>query len=401
MDYETFHEMLALSERRASHVPMALRRSLYGRINWENRLIALKGARGVGKTTLLLQHLRECLSGGAKALYVSLDNLWFSTHSLRDLVDFHVSRGGTALFLDEVHYMPEWQTTIKNLYDDYPELSIVYTGSSMLRISASQGDLSRRQVTYELRGLSFREFLLFEGICDAPALPLPELLDQHVALARQITSGTKILAHFDRYLTVGYYPFYLEPGDGYETRVRQMVNQILESDYPAIEEATPSTIRKVRRMLMLLSERPPQTPNLSALARELEIDRNHGLKMMYALERAGLLNLLEAEAASLKNLSRPEKIYCENPNLMHALVPSTDMGTLRECFALNQLRAAGRVTYPKQGDFLVDGSILFEVGGKGKTYGQIKDLPNSFLAVDNLEVGAGNRIPLWCLGFLY
>jgi predicted AAA+ superfamily ATPase len=256
-------------------------------------------------------------------------------------------------------------------------------------------------VTYELRGLSFREFLMFEGIAEIPALTLADLVRGHVTLAREVISKMKVLANFDKYLTGGFYPFYLEPGDGYDMRIRQMVNQVLESDYPSIEAVTAGTIRKVRRMLMLLSEKPPQTPNISVLARELEVDRNQCVKMMYALERAGLLNLLSSEAASLKNLSRPEKIYCENPNLMRALVPSADRGTLRECFALNQLRAAGEVTYPSQGDFLVNGKVLFEVGGKGKSFEQIRDLPDSYLAVDDLEIGDGSRIPLWCLGFLY
>ena len=206
---------------------------------------------------------------------------------------------------------------------------------------------------------------------------------------------------FDRYLTNGYYPFYREPGSGYEMRISQLVHQVLESDYPSIEDVSAATIRRARRMLRILSETPPQTLNLSALCRELETDRKMGYKMLLALERAGLLMLLSSKAESLKNMSRPDKIYCDNPNLMNALVPDSNVGTMRECFFFNQLRAAHLVTYPKEGDFLVDGKWLFEVGGEGKGFNQIKDIPDSFLAVDDTEVGRGARVPIWLFGFLY
>ncbi len=388
-------------ERRLKSVETRFHRFLYSRINWNARLISIQGARGTGKTTMLLQRIKEMFPQPEQVLYASLDNLWFANHSLFDLVDYHVMHGGTHLFLDEVHYLKEWQTTLKNLYDDYPQLSIVHTGSSLLKINKEGGDLSRRQVVYSLPGLSFREYLAFEQLVEAPVVSLEEIHSRHLELARTVTASCAVQRTFELYLAKGYYPFYKEPGDGYEERLLQIVAQVLESDYPAIDDVLPSTIRKARRMLMILAENPPQTPNITQLCLELEMDRKQGMKMLYALERAGLLNLLEASSATLKNLSRPAKIYCENPNLMHVLASEAAIGTIRECFFLNQLRVGHQVLYPSQGDFLVDGKYLYEIGGRKKSFSQIKDVPNSFLAVDNTEIGRGNRIPLWCFGFLY
>ena len=181
-----------------------------------------------------------------------------------------------------------------------------------------------------------------------------------------------------------------------------MINQILESDYPAVENVSTATIHKAKKMLMILAEKTPQTPNMSQLYAELETDRNQGLKMLKALSESNLMNLLSSQSASLKNMSRPDKIYCDNPNVMYALCPGADIGCIRETFFLNQIRSAGNTAvYPKQGDFMVDGKYLFEVGGKGKSFAQIKDLPNSYLAVDDTEIGTGCRIPLWMFGLLY
>ena len=209
------------------------------------------------------------------------------------------------------------------------------------------------------------------------------------------------VATMDEDLSIESIYSFAEPGDGYEERLQQIVTQVLESDYPSIDDALPSTTRKIRKMLMILAETPPQTPNFSKLCVELETDYKQGMKMLYALDRARLLNLLEASTASLKNLSRPAKIYCENTNLMHALAPEADIGTIRECFFFNQLCAKHQIAYPAQGDFEVDGKYLYEIGGHKKSFNQIQNIPNSFLAVDNTEIGHGNHVPLWCFGFLY
>ncbi|MBQ6472423.1 MAG: ATP-binding protein [Victivallales bacterium] len=403
MEEKNVQRLYEISRRLVVDVPMSFRRYLQPKINWANRLVCIRGAKGTGKTTLLLQHLREALSqNDDKALFVSLDNIWFAAHDVMDLADWHWKHGGTHLFLDEVHHLRNWQTIIKNLYDTYPSLNIVYTGSSMLRLEAGSGDLSRRRVPYTLPVLSFREYLKFEGILEVEPVALVDILKKHRSLAFDICGKVRVLEHFLRYLRHGCYPFYKEGVEEYDIRLREIVNQILEIDYPTIDEVSVATTMKAKKMLAVLAESVPQTPRMAQLYRELETDRNQGLKILKALMRAGLLQLLSSEKAALKDLSRPDKIYLENTNLMHVLSLEVDKGCSRETFMLNQLRAAGHeVTYPPQGDFLVDGRWLFEVGGAGKKFTQIKDIPDSFIAVDDIEFGIGNKIPLWLFGFLY
>lgn len=388
--------------RRLQHVPSEIYRYLFQQIDWRDRLIMIEGARGVGKTTLLLQYIKKRFGTSQEALYISLDNLWFSENSLYDVAEYHSLHGGTHLFIDEVHYYKDWQQIIKNIYDDFPDLHIVYTGSSLLKLESGNADLSRRQMIYHLKGLSFREFLEFEGKADLSAVDLQTLLNTHSNIAADITAGLKILPLFETYLRKGYYPFYKEIYEGYEMRIEQTINQVLETDYPCVEDVSFATIQKTKKMLMILARSTPQTPNMSQLYKELETDRNQGLKMLGVLARSGILQLLSSKKETLKNMSKPDKIYCDNTNIMAALVTNPDIGCVRETFFLNQIRSSGHdATYPAAGDFLVDDHYLFEVGGHKKSYEQIKDIPDSFLAVDGLEVGFGNRIPLWMFGLLY
>ena len=377
-------------------------RYLYNDIDWEERLVGVKGPKGVGKTTMLLQHIKEVFHNPDEALYVSLDNLWFTNHSLKDLVQYYYVHGGRHLFLDEVHYYPHWQTLLKNFYDTYPDLHVVYTGSSMLQLSGAEGDLSRRLLDYTMTGLSFREFLEYEGVSTFEKLSLEELLKNHVRIAYDIKARiSSIQPLFEQYLHYGYYPFYKDVRTGFENRLRHVVNHVLDVDYPMVDDVTVSTIRKAKKMLMILAENVPQIPTMNTLYSQLETDRIQGLKILYALERAGLLQLLTDDAKSLKVLSRPEKIFLNNPNLMYALGDKTNIGTIRETFFFNQVAQVCNVSYPANGDFLVDKKYLFEVGGAGKSFEQIKDIENSFLAVDNTEIGYRNRIPLWMFGLLY
>lgn len=387
--------------RRIAAVPTAFRRAPAAAIDWDDRLICIKGPRGCGKTTSLFQHVREAFPDPSKALYASLDDLWFATHDVSDLVEDHFTHGGTHVFLDEVHHFPEWQTLLKNLYDSFPSLHFVYTGSSMLRLDRLKGDLSRRQIVYEMPGLSFREYLLFEHGVDVPAVPFERLLAEHAAIAEDVCRRIRVLPAFETYLRSGYYPFFKEVKRGFAQRLAQIAAQVLEGDYPAVEDVSPATIRKARKMLMILADRVPQKVNFEKLCRELETDRNQGLKMLDALARGGLLGLLSDRARSLKGLSRPDKIYLGDPNLMHALSSDPDAGTIRETFFFNQVRQVRAVNYPARGDFLVDGKWTFEVGGRGKTFDQIADDPRGFLAVDDTEVGSRHRIPLWTFGLLY
>ncbi len=401
MEYSEVKSLYDNSIRKITSVNTGFKRYLYPVINWNNRLIGIKGARGVGKTTLVLQHIKETFKNLENVLYVSMDDLWFASNSIMDLVDYHVTHGGTHIFMDEMHRLSHWQTLIKNIYDRYEGLHIVYTGSSMLELDAKEGDLSRRLRAYELYGMSFREFLQFEVEMSLPPVGLEDMLQNHLHLAATISSQVKILPLFEKYLKCGYYPYYAEEGDGFLQRLQGTVRQVLDSDLPAVVDVSFATVQKVRKMLMILAQRVPQTPKMNELYAQLETGRDQGLKMLQLLDRAGLVSLLSAKAKSLKKLSKPDKIYLGDSNLMYCLSSNVDIGTLRETFFNNQLRTGHFVELPPKGDFYVDGKWLFEVGGKSKDFSQIKDEPCSFLVLDGMEFGHGSRVPLWMFGMLY
>ena len=403
MKDEDIQILLDASDRLVSGINSGFRRYLAPSIDWRERLLCLKGPKGTGKTTLILQHVRETFGAGSdKAVYFALDHIWFADHDPLDAIDHFHSRGYTHLFIDEVHHFKEWARLMKTATDSYPALTIAYSGSSILKLSTGQADLSRRQTVYDLKGLSFREFLAYEGVAAFPALTLDDILSNHRRIAADVCAKTKILPLFGRYLKEGYYPFYKESPGHFADKLGEVVNTVLNVDLPAIEGITPPTVRKARKMLMVLARSCPQQPNMSALYRELETDRNMGVRLLEALERAELLAAVDQGPGKLKHLSRPSKLFLGDANLMHALVPSADPGAVRETFFANQLRAAGHeVLAPEKGDFLVDGGPLFEVGGEAKGFRQIKDLPKSYVAADGIERGIGNKIPLWLFGFLY
>lgn len=394
-------ELLETSDRLVGAVSTEFHR--YLKIDWKDRLIGVLGARGTGKTTLLRQRLREHFGvGSTQAVYVSLDDLWFAEFKLRDAVKYFYEHGYTHVFMDEMHHVgKDWSIVLKNLYDQFPSMNFVYSGSSMLKLESTKGDLSRRQAVYRLKGLSFREYLKFEGLADCPPVPLEKLFKDHRRIATSVTRNLRVLQHFEQYLKGGFYPFYRESSSQYRERLVETVNSVLEVDYPSIEAVSQDTIRTAKKMLKVLSASTPQTPNMSELYRQLGTERNQGLKMLCALDRAGLLALVPGKGMNLKTLSKPEKIYCDNTNLMQALVPRIDIGVARETFFYNQVRNDHDVVFSGIGDFVVDGHWTVEVGGKGKGFGQIADLPNSCVAADGLEVGVGNKIPLWLFGFLY
>lgn len=401
MDQQTIIPLVDVYHRRLAVVEMGFARFLHDKINWSSRLIGIRGSRGTGKTTLLLQHIKQTFESVDDALWVSLDNLWFKTHTLPDLVEFLYSRGLRYLFVDEVHKYPDWTIVLKNIYDSYPDLNIVYTGSSMLEIDHSKSDLSRRQSLYTLPVMSFREFLSLSMALEVPALSLEDLLRDHVSLAMDLTPRVTILQLFDDYLRRGCYPFFLEAGEEYLLRLAAMATLVIESDMPAVESVSYTTIEKTKKLLAIIAQSVPMVPNVSRLVASLESTRDSCLRMLQALERAQIISTLAKTPKSYKRLTSPDKIYLGNTNLMAALGTKVDLGNKRETFFNNQLQVIGNVTMPAKGDFLVDGKYLFEVGGSGKTFDQIKDEPNSFLAVDDVEIGSGSRIPLWMFGLLY
>ena len=372
-------------------------------IDWQDRLICVKGPRGTGKTTLMRQRLKEHFGVASRlALYASLDDLWFARHRVKDLVEYLYEHGYTHLFLDEVHHLgKDWSLVIKNIADQFRKMNIVYSGSSLLQLEKARADLSRRQSTYTLKGMSFREYLELEGILAHKPLSLDEIVTDHVRIATTIDGKLKVLPHFEMYRRSGFYPFYRESLSKFHERLAETINKVLEVDYPAIDEVSQDTIRKTRKMLMVLSENCPQTPNMSKLYKELDTGRDQGLKMLKALQRAGLMALLDAKGLKMDDLSKPEKIYVDNPNLMRALVSRIDVGVERETYFFCQARKDHAVAYTGVGDFVVDRKWTFEVGGKGKGFAQIARLPNSYVVNDEISVGYGNKIPLWLFGFLY
>lgn len=401
MESEELQPLIGNYHRRLQKINLRFKRYLYSQINWDARIICIKGARGVGKTTMLLQHILENYDDIDQTLYASLDDLWFSNHSLIELVNWADQHGIRRLYLDEVHRYAKWAETIKNIYDSYPDMSIIYTSSSLLILDHAKVDLSRRQTTYILYGMSFREYLQFENILNINPIPLHDILQHHVNHAMQILKETKVAAHFEAYLHHGYYPFYKEAGDDFMSRLRETVSVIVDYDLAAVEKMSYETIQKVKKLIMIISERVPFEPNMSELWKQLVTNNDLGLKMLYALDRAQLINLLTSKSKNYKFLHRPDKIFLGNTNLMHALCPLVNKGNERETFFNSQLSVSHNLLFPPKGDFLVDGQSLFEVGGRKKSFDQIADISDSFLAVDDTEVGYANRIPLWLFGLTY
>lgn len=396
-------DLYANSARLVKAVNLRFLRYIYKVIDWDVRMLCIRGARGVGKTTLMLQYLKEHQMNPSQALYVSLDDLWFSEHRLIDLADYHYSHGGTHLFIDEVHRYPfrSWSQELKNVYDRYPGFHIVFSGSSMLQLDQSSADLSRRCIFYDMQGLSFREYLELEKRLAIPSMTLEQLLSSHERMSADFSAETKMLPLFTEYLHHGYYPFYRESGLSYYKAIQQIVSNIIDTDLPAVEKMEYVTATKMKRLFVLLSQMVPYTLNLTNLGQQIEAPRQAVLRMCHLLQQAGLLNLLYNKKSGLSQLGKPEKLYMENTNLLYAMSAGAEIGTVRETFFVNQLKTSHELLFSGTGDFLVDDTITFEVGGRNKNFDQIKDIPNSYLAVDDTEIGYRNRIPLWMFGLLY
>lgn len=377
-------------------------RNLYNKISWDSRLIGIKGARGVGKTTMMLQRIKLAFPDTSKALYVSLDNVWFGAHNLLDLAEMATNSGITHLFVDEVHRLPGWERQIKNLYDSYPELSIIFTGSSLLVLDHSIADLSRRCLMYSLGGLSFREYLAFEGF-SFDSVDLQEILYQHNELSQHIRRNCdNIISHFKRYLRHGYYPFYInETEENYLTRVDNMISAVIDYDIPAVEDVEYTTLIKVKQLLSIMAAETPSPINARRTAEMMDVSTNQLMKIFSLLDRSHILRLLYYKAErNPKSMTKPQKVLLNNPSLLYAL-GYADKGKVRESFFASMLANEHEVAYPKFGDVIIDSRYLFEIGGARKGFTQIKDIPDSFVVADDIEFGLGNKIPLWLFGFLY
>jgi predicted AAA+ superfamily ATPase len=391
------------SIQRIMATPIDFKRYLWPEVNWNDRLIIVAGARGVGKTTLLLQYLKERFPRDGTALFASLDGLFFSSHTLVDLAESFVQQGGKFLALDEVHKYPGWSREVKIIYDQFPGLQLVLSGSSAVELLRGEGDLSRRARIYRMYGMSFREYLHYDHGYFFPPMKLDEMLDHLTEASVQISGQIKPLQYFSDYLRLGYYPFFKEDEPGYHDRLRQIVNVVIESDIPAVFSTDYQATMGIRKLLGLLTEMMPYKPNIQKLSEQVGLSRETLIKYLQYLGKADVLQLLYSEAKGVSLLNKPEKVYLHNPNLIWALsgYGALNKGSLRETFFLNQLSALHEVRYGRQGDFLVDGKFTFEVGGAKKDSSQIRDIPNAWIAADDVEIGVGRRAPLWLFGFLY
>ncbi len=376
-------------------------RYLMNEINWNDRLIGIKGGRGIGKTTLLLQHIKLHLQNEV-VLYVSMDDFYFTSHTLYNLAEDFLVNGGQTLLVDEVHRYKNWAQEIKLIYDDFPNLKVIFTGSSILEITKGRADLSRRAIIYPITGLSFREYLIFTKKHEIKPLKINELITNHVELADEINNSIKVIPAFNQYLKSGYYPFFIESPDTYLVRLTEVLNQVIFTDIQTLKGIPVESLSKLRKLLYVVSNSVPFKPNVAKLSEIIQITRNTLVTYLNYLEEAQIVNLLHTESVGIGYLRKPEKIYMENSNLLFALnEKEPEVGNIRETFFFNQLRKENRVVFDGVGDFVINDELRFEIGGKNKTIKQIAGLQNAYVAADNITTGFGKKIPLWLFGFLY
>jgi len=369
-------------------------RYIYSDINWNNRMIGLTGPRGIGKTTLILQHIKEDLDP-ANTLYVTAEDFYFADNRFLNLADAFAKRGGKNLFIDEIHKYDNWAKELKLIYDYHPDLKVVFTGSSVLDLKKGSSDLSRRVVMYHMQGLSFREYLQLFHQISAPSYSLNEILQHKV----ELPDVEHPLPLFDDYLKRGYYPFALE--EDFEMRLQQVVNQTLETDIPFYAGMNISSGRKLKQLLSIIAQSAPFKPNMTKIATALSASRNNIADYCLFIEEAGMIAQLRNATGGIQGLGKVDKIYLDNTNLIYSLASeNANIGNIRETFFFNQLRAKHDIIVSPVADFLVD-EYTFEVGGKNKGMRQIQEIDNAYVVKDDIEQGFLNTIPLWQFGFLY
>lgn len=377
-------------------------------IHWNAKLVSIMGAKGVGKSTLIKQYLKQHFKpGDRRVLYCSADTVDFSTRTLVELAEEFAIRGGELLAIDEIHkYKPgttDWSREIKEINELYPNLKMIVSGSSLLRLKEGDADLSRRAIKYTMPGLSFREALRFYHGLSFPIWPLEDILAHPYDLWQTVSSKCKPVALFKEYLGKGYYPFLLEGEGEYYTRIEQVVNYIIETELPQICKVDVANVRKLQALVAMICSETPFELNANRIAAALEIGRDTVVEYLKYLGDAKILNLLYSDKKKIGKLSKPDKVYLENPNIMYALAPTkVEIGTLREVFAVGSLSETHTVEYGKsQGDFNVDGKYTFEIGGRNKNFTQIAGVEDSYIFADDWDIPDGAKLPLWMLGFLY
>lgn len=369
-------------------------RYLHNEIDWSARMIGIVGARGVGKTTMLLQHIKLYHSLD-DTLFVNADDLYFTEHRLFDLASDFYKNGGKHLYIDEVHKYQEWSKELKMIYDYFPDFQVVFTGSSILDIYKGNADLSRRVLSYFLPGLSFREYLVLSRGVHFPSYSLQEILEHKV----EIPGIDRPLPLFKEYLQNGYYPFFNDPG--VDQRLRNIINLSVENDIPMYAGMNVATTKKIRQLLYVIVQSVPFKPNFTKIGQIIDIHRNQVTDFLYYLEKAGIISQLRNNTGGIRLLGKIEKIYLDNTNLIYALAENKpNIGNIRETFFLSQMKVRNQVVSSDKSDFEIDG-YTFEVGGSGKQQKQIQGIEKAFIVKDDIEYGYKNTIPLWTLGFNY
>ena len=377
-------------------------------IHWNAQLISIMGAKGVGKSTLIRQYLKQNFKlGDRRVLYCSADTVDFSLRTLVGLAEEFVMRGGELLVIDEIHKYhsgtSDWSREIKEIYELFPDLKMIVSGSSLLQLREGDADLSRRAIKYTMPGLSFREALRFYHGLSFPCWSLEDILAHPYELWQEVSSKCKPVALFKEYLEKGYYPFLLEGEGEYYTKIEQVVNYIIETELPRICKVDVANVRKLQALISLICSEVPFELNANRIAAALEIGRDTVVEYLKYLGDAKVLNLLYSDKKKIGKLTKPDKVYLENPNILYALAPTkVDIGTLRETFAIGSLADSHTVEYGKaQGDFKVDGKYTFEIGGRSKDFSQIAGIKDSYIFADDWDMPDGAKLPLWMLGFLY
>lgn len=396
------------SDRLLANTGMDIIRDKMDEIHWSSQLITIIGAKGVGKSTLIKQHLKQNYKpGDHRVLYCSADTVDMSTRTLVELAEEFSIRGGELLAIDEIHkYKPgtsDWSREIKEIYELFPDLKLIVSGSSLLRMREGDADLSRRAVKYTMPGLSFREALRFYHGLTFPKWTLDDILAHPYDLWQSVSTKCKPVALFKEYLTKGYYPFLLEGEGDYYTKIEQVVGYIVETELPQICRVDISNVRKLQALIAMICSETPFELNANRIASALEIGRDTVVEYLKYLGDAKVLNLLYSDKKKIGKLSKPDKVYLENPNIMYALAPTkVEVGTLRETFTVGCLSESHNVEYGKtQGDFKVDAKYTFEVGGRSKDFSQIAGVEDSYVFADDWDMPDGAKLPLWMLGFLY
>jgi len=390
-------KLIELSNLYFSLPTPTFRRYLYSQIDFQSKIVGILGQRGVGKTILMRQIAQSLNLKASKMLYISADNIM---RTLSEIAIEFSAYGGELLIIDEIHKAENFALELKTIYD-FVDIKVIFSGSSALEIENAKFDLSRRALFYKLHSLSFREFIAIKYQIDLPVLKLSDILNSHQDIATNIKKEFKPLEYFSYYHDFGAYPFFTEGEMGYNLRLNEIMNIILDSEIAVIYNVDSDKINTLRKLLHLLCSSVPIELNIQNLAQQSGISRNTLYSYLYYLQKANLIEIIGANFKNKKLLNKPDKIYLENINLYNILCSDKNSGSIRESFFVSQIKTNHSIKYRNIGDFIVDDNYIFEIGGKNKSFKQIKDIPNSYLVADKIEIGYGNKIPLWLFGFLY